>query len=88
MTALQTTIQSSRRIARANFRVESHCRQCAATLEQALRTIDGVFFALVLPVSRETVIDYDPELMTPLDLEQAIEAGGFCADPVPTSTRV
>jgi copper chaperone CopZ len=76
MTALRTTTQRAGTIERASFRVESHCRQCAASLEEALRSTDGVRFALVLPVSGETVVDYDPTLMTPRDLQDAIEAGG------------
>lgn len=75
-----TTLQSkARKIARARFRVESHCRQCAASLEQALRTTDGVYFAAVLAVSGETVVDYDPALMSRRDLQEAIEAACFPA---------
>ena len=76
MTALQATTDLERTTARASFRVDSHCRQCAATLEQALRTTDGVCFAVVLPVSSETVIDYDPTLLAPSDLQEAIEGAG------------
>lgn len=75
MTALQTIERQGAR-GRASFRVGSHCRKCAATLEQALRTTDGVRFALVFPESGETVVDYDPTLMTPRDLLEAIEAAG------------
>lgn len=79
MTTLQKKIERAGTLARATFRVEPHCRRCAATLEQALRTTDGVRLALVLPLSGETIVDYDPTLMTPRDLREAIEAAGFPA---------
>ena len=75
MTALQT--KKRVRTERATFRVASHCRLCAVSLERALSTTDGIRFALVLPVSGETVVDYDPTVITAMDVHEAIEAAGF-----------
>lgn len=64
-------------VVRSTFRVSSHCARCAHSLEQALRTTDGVALAAVLPRSRETVVDYDPNVVTAEDLLDAIRVAGF-----------
>jgi copper chaperone CopZ len=79
MMALQTASKAIETTERARFCVEAHCPRCAVTLEQALSTTDGVRRARVHPITGDTILDYDPALIRPNDLQEAIEAAGFDA---------
>lgn len=84
MTALQTTRKAGDTAERVRFRVAVHCPQCAATLEQALSTTDGVHRTHVDPMSGDAILEYDPGLVTHRDLQEAIEAAGFDVESVGT----
>lgn len=73
---LVSSMRSTETTERARFRVDAHCWRCAATLEQALESTDGVVFASIDPRLGETIVVYDPDLITPRDLREAIEASG------------
>jgi copper chaperone CopZ len=54
-----------------------HCALCAATLEKAIAQIEGVVHAQVDPVLGRTRLDYDRNVVSEDELEDAVEAAGY-----------
>ena len=53
------------------------CASCQAHVEKTLRTLDGVTAATVSLTARHAVVDYEPALVTPLRMKEALNAIGF-----------
>lgn len=54
-----------------------HCAACAGEIEKYLKNIDGVINAYVNFTSLKAYIDYDPQQVSPEQLEKAIETAGY-----------
>ncbi|MFQ5680842.1 MAG: cation transporter [Candidatus Omnitrophota bacterium] len=54
-----------------------HCAGCAANIEAALRKIGGVSDVGVNFVQEKAYIEYDPRLLTPQRIRQAIKDAGY-----------
>ncbi|MBR5654541.1 MAG: heavy metal translocating P-type ATPase [Prevotella sp.] len=53
------------------------CSSCQAHVEKTLRALDGVTSATVSLSSRHAVVDYDPALVMPQRMKEALNAIGF-----------
>ena len=53
------------------------CASCAATIEKALRKMDGVKLAHVNFATERARVEYDPTLVSILDLRKAIQDAGY-----------
>jgi len=53
------------------------CASCAATIEKALRKLDGVKSANVNFATERATVEYHPEIVSILDLREAIQKAGY-----------
>ncbi|MBR1850407.1 MAG: cation-translocating P-type ATPase [Bacteroidales bacterium] len=53
------------------------CASCSAHVEQQLKSLAGVASASVSLASRSATVDYDPNLVTPEAMKQAVREAGF-----------
>jgi Cu+-exporting ATPase len=56
-----------------------HCASCAINIKEYLSRLDGVFKVKVNLVSQEAYLEYDPQKLTYLDLQKAVERIGYKA---------
>jgi len=56
-----------------------HCASCAVNIEKSLKKIDGVSEVNVNFASQRATIEFDPQKMSPPDLEKAINKIGYKA---------
>jgi Cu+-exporting ATPase len=54
-----------------------HCASCVASVEKALKAVDGVSDARVNLAAEKASIDFDPSLVTPTELEETVTGAGF-----------
>src|SRR3954468_17315704 len=63
------------------------CASCANRVERSLNEVDGVMATVNYATERATV-DYDPATVTPEQLVDAVESGGYTAAlPTQNSTK-
>lgn len=55
------------------------CGHCSATVETALRAVDGVVSVHVNLANRIAAIDYDPDRAAAIDLAKVIRTAGYTA---------
>jgi Cu+-exporting ATPase len=54
-----------------------HCASCAATIEESLNKVEGVFKAAVNFATEKAYVEYDPSKATPQKLEEAVKEAGY-----------
>ena len=54
-----------------------HCASCVATVEKALKKVEGVSSAVVNFASEKAYVDFDPEQVSQAELREAIEKTGY-----------
>jgi P-type Cu+ transporter len=54
-----------------------HCATCVATVEKALRAVDGVYEVSVSLATEKAVVGYDPEKCTVQELDAAVTSAGY-----------
>ena len=66
------------RTRRVTFDVpEMDCPSCAGKVETALSRVEGLVAVETRPTAGTVVVEYDPEVVAPGDLREAIEDGGY-----------
>jgi len=60
--------------------VGMHCASCAATIEKALRSLEGVESAVVNFAAEIARVRYNPQLVSILDLREAVERAGYSVE--------
>ncbi|XP_030550624.2 copper-transporting ATPase RAN1 isoform X1 [Rhodamnia argentea] len=65
------------------------CAACSNSVEEALRSVDGVLRASVALLQNRADVVYDPSLVKEVDIKNAIEDAGFEAEilPEPSSSK-
>ncbi|CAN5496982.1 heavy metal translocating P-type ATPase [soil metagenome] len=58
------------------------CASCVRRVEKALAKVDGVSSANVNLNTEKATVSFDPALVTIVDLERAVEAAGYKAEPL------
>ena len=77
-----TSTEDGQRTAESSLRVGGmHCAACAATIEQALRRVDGVVDARVSAAAQCATVQWDATRTRPSALVGAIERAGYPAAP-------
>jgi Cu+-exporting ATPase len=54
-----------------------HCTSCALTIDLDLEEVPGVHRATTNYAKSETVIDYNPDLVTPAQLKDLVAKSGY-----------
>jgi len=57
--------------------VGMHCAACATTVEKALKSLNGVRSAVVNIATEKARVEYDPGIVSILDLRQAVKEAGY-----------
>jgi len=69
---------SEKQVKKTSLKVTGmHCAACAASVESALKKLEGVDSASVSIASEDAQVSYDPEKVNPGDIESAIRKSGF-----------
>jgi copper chaperone CopZ len=55
------------------------CGHCQATVEQALKSVSGVYSAVVDLRDGEAEVDFNDDAVTPTQLVAAVERAGYAA---------
>lgn len=76
-----SNIDSMPIVAQANFKIKGMtCAGCATTIKLTLEKTAGVRCAEVSYERAEAIVDYDPKIITPEEIREAINQSGFKAE--------
>jgi len=75
---MEAGLKSSKKIQKQTFPVlEMSCAACAISVESMLKSANGVQSASVNFANQSALVEYDPTVATPLDLQQVVRKIGY-----------
>ena len=72
------TSEAGGRTRRVSLKIAGmHCASCAATIEKALKKLEGVKSARVNFATERASVEYSPEIISVLDLRRSVQDAGY-----------